>query len=153
MGRTSQYLLILVTLLGVVSLVIGTAFIVQGVATRGMIAEGLRAEKVTLGIEEASANPGNPGNVVDTAQEAQVAQDILEEHLRDDYGTYGDTERGSDERATYLDGTILRNSLNLAIMGFGVTTIATVSGVFMIIVGIVLGGIGLVIYRLSRRAS
>jgi len=150
MGRTSRYLVILVTLLGVVSLVIGIAFTVQSVATRGMIAEELRAEKVTLGIEEASANPGG---VVDTAQEAQVAQDILEEHLRDDYGTYGDTERGSDERATYLDGTTLRNSLNLAVMGFGVTTIATVSGVFMIIVGIALGGTGLALHQLSRRVS
>jgi len=150
MGRITRYLAIMVLLLGVASLAMGITFIFQGASVRAMITEGLCTEKVTLGIEEGLANPGN---VVDTAQEAQVAQDILEEHLRDDYGTYGDTERGSDERATYLDGTILRNSLNLAIMGFGITTIVTVSGIFMLIVGIALGGTGLVLHRLSGRVS
>ncbi len=150
MGRISRYLAIIVLLLGAASLAMGITFIFQGASVRAMIAEGLRAEKVTLGIEEGS---GNPGNVIDTAQEAQVEQDTLEEHLRDSYGTYGDTKRGSDERATYLDGTILRNSLNLAVMGFGVTTIVTVSGIFMLIVGIALGGTGLVLYRLNGRVS
>jgi len=150
MGRITRYLVIMVLLLGVASLAMGITFIFQGASVRAMITEELRAEKVTLGIEDASPNPGN---VVDTAQEAQAAQDILEEHLRDNYGTYGDTERGSPERATYLDGTTLRNSLNLAIMGFGVSTVVTVSGIFMIIVGIALGGAGLVLYRLSGRVS
>lgn len=150
MGRITRYLAIMVLLLGVASLAMGITLIFQGASVRAMITEGLRAEKVTLGIEEALITPGD---VIDTAQEAQVAQDILEEHLRDGYGTYGDTERGSPERATYLDGTTLRNSLNLAIMGFGVTTIVTVIGIFMLIVGIALGGTGLGLYRLTGRVS
>ncbi len=40
--------------------------------------------------------------------------DTLNEHLRDNYGPYGDTERGSPERASYLDGLGLVTSLNLA---------------------------------------
>jgi len=150
MVRMSRYLAVVVLFLGVASLAIGVVFVQQGVAAKGMIVEELDAEKVTLGIDE---NAASHGDVVDTAREAQVAQDILEEHLRDDYGTYGDTERGSPERATYLDGTILRNSLNLAIMGFGVSTIVTTSGVFMIITGIALGATGAAMLGLARRTS
>lgn len=150
MVRMSRYLAVVVLFLGVASLAIGVVFVEQGVAAKRMIVEGLDAEKVTLGIDE---NAASHGDVVDTAEEAQVAQNTLEEHLRDRYGTYGDTERGSPERATYLDGTTLRNSLNLAVMGFGVSTVVTITGIFMIITGIALGGTGLGIHRLNGRAS
>lgn len=148
-----RYLSILIAVLGVVTLVLGIVFLMQGFTTSASITESLRAEKVTLGLPE-EGNPGIiEGSVVDTAAEAQAAQDILEEHLRDNYGTYGDTERGSPERATYLDGTILRNSLNLAVMGFGVCTVVNVSGVFMIIAGIALGGTGAALFRLARTSQ
>ena len=154
MGRITRYLGMVVLLLGVVSLALGIVFIVEGVSTQGLITEGLRAEKVTLGLPEAEEDASaNPGDVVDTAAEAQAAQDILEEHLRDDYGTYGDTGRGSDERASYLDGTTLRNSLNLAIMGFGVSTVVIVTGVFMLITGLALGAAGVGLFWLSGRVS
>ena len=150
--RITKYLAVMVIVLAVVSLAMGIVFIVQGSSTQAKIAEGLRAEKVTLGLEE--GNPGYiVGNVVDTAAEAKAAQDILEEHLRDNYGTYGDTKRGSPERTTYLDGTTLRNSLNLAVMGFGVCTIATFSGVFMIIMGTALLGTGLTLRQLNSKVS
>jgi len=137
----------MVVVLGVVALALGIVFIVNGFITQGQIAESLAAEQVTLGL------PENPGGVVDTAQEAQAAQDTLEEHLRESYGTYGDTERGSPERDSYLDGTTLRNSLNLAVMGFGVSQMLLGTGAFMVVTGIALSGGGLVIRRLSRRAS
>ncbi len=149
MVRVNRYLAMLVVLLGVVSLVIGILFIAQSVGVRGDIVEGLRAERVILGLPEADQEGYIEGDVVDTAAEAQVAQDILEEHLRDSYGTYGDTERGSPERTSYLDGTTLGNSLNLATMGFGVTTVIIGTGVFMIIVGIALGVSGVTVFRLA----
>ena len=144
----TRYLSIAVVILGVVGLAMGIAFIAQGMSTQNLIAESLRAEKVTLELPK-EGEPGYiEGNVVDTAAEAEAAQDILEEHLRERYGTYGDTKSGSPERTTYLAGTTLRNSLNLAVMGFGVSTVATVSGVFMVIVGIALLGTGLTLRRL-----
>lgn len=146
----SRYLATIVILLGVVSLVLGTVFIVQGSSVQASISEELRTEKVTLGLPTEDQEGYIEGNVADTAKEAQVAQDILEEHLRDSYGTYGDTERDSPERTSYLDGTTLRNSLNLGIMGFGVSTVIIVNGVFMIIVGIALGLAGLLFLRSAR---
>ena len=146
----SRYLATIIILLGVVSLVLGTVFIVQGSSVQASISEELRTENVTLGLPTEDQEGYIEGNVADTAKEAQVAQDILEEHLRDSYGTYGDTERDSPERTLYLDGTTLRNSLNLGIMGFGVSTVIIVNGVFMIVVGIALGLAGLLFLRSAR---
>ena len=147
MARMTRSVTITVVALGLVAVALGIVFIVNGFLTQGQISESLRSEQVTLGI------PENPGGVVDTAREAQVAQGILEEHLRENYGTYGDTERGSAERDSYLDGTTLRNSLNLAVMGFGVSQMLLGTGAFMVLTGIALSGSGLVTYRLSRRVS
>jgi len=146
----SRYLAMAVILLGVVSLVIGVVFIAQGISVRGQIAEGLRAEKVTLGIEEDLVEKGD---VVDTEAEARGAEGTLEEHLRESYVTYGDTERDSPERTTYLAGTTLRNALNIAIMGYGVATVIIGAGVFMIITGLALGATGVVLLRLPRGTS
>lgn len=143
----TRSLTITVVALGVVAVALGIVFIVNVFVTQGQISESLRAEQVTLGI------PENPGDVVDTAREAQVAQGIIEEHLRENYGTYGDTERGSAERDSYLDGTPLRNSLNLALMGFGISQMLLSTGTFMVLTGIALSGSELVTYRLSRRVS
>jgi hypothetical protein len=68
--------------------------------------------------------------------------------MRDgDTPRYGDTERDSPERAAYVDGITLRNSLTVAVMGFGISTIALGVGVFMLITGFALGGTGLVVLR------
>jgi hypothetical protein len=138
---------ITVLALGIVAFALGIVFIVNGFIIQGQIAGGLRAEQVTLGLSEEAVAVGD---VVDTAGEAQAAQDILEEHLHQNYGTYGDTERGSEERTSYLDGTTLRNSLNLGVMGFGVCTMLLGTGAFILVTGIALGTTGL---ALRRRVS
>jgi len=153
MRRISQYLAIIVLFLGVVGLAMGIVFIVQGATTSETIKEGLRAEKVTLGLPEAGEEGYIEGNVVDTTAELQAAQDILLEHMRDRYETYGDTERGSPERTSYLDGLTLMNSMYIAAMGLGVSTVIIVSGVFMIITGLALGASGVVLLRLTREIS
>ena len=130
------------TLAGVVGLVIGIVFIAQSMSVKAMVVEGLRGEK---GYFE--------GDVIDTASEVLAVSEYLEGHLRENYGTYGDTERGSDERASYLDGTTLRNSLNLAVSSFGVAQIALAAGIVMITTGLALGGTGFGLYRLSGRMS
>ena len=151
--RITKYLAMMVIVLAVVSLTMGIVFIVQGSTTQAKIAEGLRAEDVTLGLAE-DGEPGYiKGNVVDTAAEAQAAQDILAEHLHKDGQTYGITKKDSPERAAYIAGTTLRNSLNLATMGFGVCTISYASGVLMAIIGVALGGSGIGLLALARGRS
>lgn len=151
--KSIRYLGIAAMLAGLVGLVIGIVFIVQSVSVKTMVAEGLTAENVTIALPKEGEKGYFNGNVIDTASEALAASEYLEGHLRESYGTYDDTERGSPERTTYLDGTTLRNSLNLAVLSFGVTTIALGAGIFMLITGIALGGAGFGLYRLDGRMS
>ena len=142
-----------VIIVGVVSLVLGTVFIVQATATSAEIRAGLQDENVTLGLPAEEEEGYIAGNVVDTTAELKAAQDILLEHMRNSYGTYGDTGRDSPERTQYLDGLTLMNSMYVATMGYGVTTLITGIGAFMIIAGIALGATGVLLLRPATRAS
>ncbi len=149
-----RLLAIAVMLGGLVSLVIGIIFVVQSISVKALVTEGLAAEGQTSQLPEEGEDGYFEGNVVDTASEAAVVVEYLIEHLHDigesgGTSTYGNLERGSDERATYLDGFTLVTGLNLAITAFGVAQIALASGVVMITSGLALGGTGLAIYRLA----
>jgi len=138
----------IVLLLGLVCLVIGGVFIWQSFDVKGKVAEGLLDEQITTGIPKEGDEGYDPNNkYVDTAAEAQAAHDTILSHMREDPGRYGDTERDSPERAAYVDGITLRNSLTIAVMGFGVSTIALASGAVMVVTAVALGGIGLVLRR------
>ena len=152
--KSLRLLAVAVMLGGLVSLVIGIVFIVQSVSVKADITEGLAAEGQTSQLPEEGEKGYFEGNVVDTAEEAAAVAEYLTGHLHDigDSGgttTYGNLERGSDDRATYLDGFSLVTGLNLAVMGFGVAQIALAAGVVMITTGLTLSGTGFAIYRLS----
>lgn len=105
---------------------------------------------MTLGIDESAVKIGE---VVDTLEEAKVAAATIIQHVRDRYGTYADTKQGSPERATYLDGLTLINSLNEAAMGLGMVTVVMVSGVLLIIMGLATGTVGVAMVQLARRVA
>lgn len=136
-----------VVIVGVVSLVIGIVFIAQATTTSAEIKAGLQDEDVTLGLPAEGEDGYVEGNVVDTTAELEAARSILLEHLRDSYGTYGDTGRDSPERTSYLDGLTLMNSMYIATMGYGVSTAITGMGVSLIIVGIALGTTGILLWQ------
>ena len=142
-------------LAGLVGLVIGIVFIVQSVSVKALVTEGLAAEGQTSQLPKEGEKGYFEGNVVDTAKEATAVAEYLLGHMHGDDGTdrYNTLERGSAERASYLDGLSLVTSLNLAVLGFGVTTIALGAGIFMLITGIAVGGAGFGLYRLSERES
>jgi len=125
-----------VLLVGGVSLVLGSVFIVQATGTSAEIKAGLVDENGSIN-----------GNVVDTTTELEAEQAVLLQHMHDSYGKYGETERNSPERTLYLDGLTLMNSVYIATMGYGVTTVILVIGLFMIIVGLALGATGFVLLR------
>ncbi len=150
MSRLRIYGAIFVIVLSIVSIVVGGVFIGQGVGTKQLIVDGLRSERVTLAIEESEALSSE---IVDTMAEAQTAAETITQHLRERYGTYADTPRGSEERATYLDGLTLINSLNLAVVGFGMVTVVIVSGVLLVIMGLATGTIGVAMIELARRVD
>jgi len=135
-----------VFIVGIVCLVIGSVFVWQAMDVKAKIQTGLADEMITTGLPAEGEEGYDPNNTcVDTAAEAQAAHDLILSHMRADPGRYGDTERGSAEREQYVDGITLRNSLMIANMGFGVSTIALGVGIFMLITGIALSGTGLAI--------
>ena len=84
--------------------------------------------------------------------EAQFMANTLREH-RLDLGVYSELARDDPRRDTILKAMTMENSLNLAQLGYGMTTVVVISGIYMAIMGIALGGAGLGLYRLSARAS
>ena len=79
MTRRTQYLAVVVVVLGIASLVIGAAFVGLAAQKNNYVISALRQQKVTLGLtKEQIAN----GEVVDNAQAAQVAAETLTKHLQ-----------------------------------------------------------------------
>jgi len=153
MSTATKYLWIMVLALAVVAFALGTVFIVQGVEKSNWMKEAIRLEKVTVGIDESAAAQGD---VVDSLNEAQHAGDTIREHRRAIAPTYEDLLAGErfdptiPEHLTYAQAMNLENYLYVAVLGFGVTQMLIGSGVFMLVMGIALGVIGL---ALRRRAS
>ncbi len=146
-----RLLAVAVMLGGLVSLVIGIVFIAQSVSVKALVTEGLAAEGQTSQLPEEGEEGYFEGNVVDTAKEATAVAEYLLGHMHGEDGTdtYENLPRGSEERASYLDGFSLVTGLNLAVTAFGVAQIALAAGIVMITSGLALGGTGFAIYRLA----
>jgi len=136
----------LVVVLGVVALVIGGVFIGQGVAKNTMITEAMQVEAITYGGAE------EIDGVINTAAEAELMAGVLRDH-RLDIGIYSELARDAPERDTILKAMTIENSLNLAQLGYGVVTVVIVSGVFMVIIGIAVGGTGLMLYQMGGKTA
>jgi len=151
MLHKSRYLAIVVLLLGVVSLAIGAAFIVQGQAKAAFLRDALQQEQVTLGVAG--------GGIIDTAAEAQAAADTVRSHRHAIAPSYSDLlgsgrfDPTNPLHLTYAQAINLENTLYLAVLGFGLTDVVIASGAFMIVTGIALGGTGVVLFHLARRPA
>jgi hypothetical protein len=156
MKRITHYLAISVLILGVVSVAIGIAFVVQGQVKANFIKEAMQVEQITVGLgHEQQAE----GGLVDSADEAQKAGDTVREHRRGIASTYdellgeGRFDPTNPEHLTYAQALNLENYLYLAVTGFGLATVATVSGIVMIVTGIALGITGVTLRQLAKRSS
>jgi hypothetical protein len=156
MRRISRYLAWLVLILGVVSVAIGIAFIVEAQAKNNYMKDAMRQEQITLGLDEDAIARGA---IVDSGGEAEKAGDTIRGHRRGIAATYNELLDGggfdptNPTHVTYMQALNLENYLYLAVLGFGLTTVVTVSGIFMIIAGFALAGTGVALRHLARRTS
>jgi len=156
MVRISQYLAILVLILGVVGMVVGSVFIAQAVEKDNWMREAMRVEQVTLSLSDEQIAAGQ---VIDSLEEAQIAGDTIREHRRNIAPTYEDLLGGgrydptNPEQLSYAQALNMENYLYLAVLGFGVTTVIIGTGAFMVITGFALGVTGVVLFRLSGRIA
>ena len=147
MNTKVQKLGIVVVLFAVISLAMGVAFIQQGFAKEAFLVEAMNSEQITLeGVE----------GVIDTAQEAQAAGDMVREHRHGISPTYGELlgeehfNPADPKQLTYAQALNLENYLYLAVASFGVFTVVKVTGIFMIIMSLALGTIGYVMLSPAR---
>jgi hypothetical protein len=141
---------VLVLIIGVISIIVGAIFISQGVVKNNLLVTAMRQEKITLGI---ASDKIAAGEVIDNAKEAQIAGDTVREHRHSIAPTYGDLlgdkqfDPTDPKQLTYAQSLNLENYLYLAVLGFGVTQVVIACGVFMILNGVALSGIGIALRR------
>ncbi len=145
----------LALLAGVAAVVIGGVFIGEGIAKNNLIVDRMNIEKVTLNLD-----PNNPDvfTQINNAEDAQKAADTIATHRRSIAPTYQDLLAQSGGRfdpnnptdLTYAQAMNLENYLYMAVTAFGLIQVTIANGVFMVIVGLAIGGIGFGLYRISR---
>lgn len=146
-------LAVIILVLGLVGIVLGGVFLYQGFTKNNQLKEAMRAEQIVLGIDTGDIEEGE---LIDTGKEAQVAGDTVREHRHGIAPTYGELLGGEKFNATnptqltYAQALNLENYLYLAVLGFGFTQAVLAIGVFMIVVGLALGGTGVSLFRLTK---
>ena len=131
---------ILVIVLGIVAVAVGGVFVQLGFDRANLITQAMVDQKITYG-----GAGGEITGIIDTPQEAQVMADVLQEHSRE-LGIYSELERDDPNRQQILNALTMTNSLQMAVMGYGLTDVVKGTGAFMILAGatfVLIGASGL----------
>ncbi|MBI2165248.1 MAG: hypothetical protein HYU29_02440 [Chloroflexi bacterium] len=160
MKAVRRYIWIGAAAFGLAFLALGIFFIVKGLDARDQIKAALIEEKVTTGAD--AEKFGVPaGMLVTDAKTAQAQADVIKMHSIAIKGEvlksgvpatlyyagmtadlFVSPEARTNARNTYLNGLNLRNSLSLAVMGFGVADLAIGSGVMILLLGVFTVAVG-----------
>ena len=121
--------------LGLLFIGLGTLFMVTGLDAKDMIRTALAEENITTSAD--AVEFGAPAGVlVADAKTAEAQAEVIKMHSFDRYGRYTDMDRDDPNRAAYIKGLTLRNSLNMAVMGFGVADLAIGIGAVIVLMGV-----------------
>ncbi|MFC1910108.1 hypothetical protein ACFLXC_02295 [Chloroflexota bacterium] len=137
----SRKLAAILLVAGLLSVVLGGVFIAQGFAKSSLITLAMTDEKIQY-----NAADGSIIGVIDTPQEALTMSNVLKDHRLTNYGIYSELGRDDPNRDQILKAMTMENSLNLAQMGYGLTDVVKISGVWMVVIGLTfatMGGAGL----------
>ena len=136
----------LAMLLGLGMVALGVIFISMGYDARTDIREALLKEKVITGGDSAI-----PGVLVEDVETAKAQQDYIEDHTFGRFGPYSGMERDDPNRDVYIKGLTLRNALNLAVVGFGVTDLAIGVGWITVVLGLMIAGLAIPVHLLMMK--
>ena len=140
---------LLVVTFGVIALAMGITFVQQGFAQESWLVQAMEQEQITM--------PDETQAVVDSAELAQAAADVVRDHRRNIAPTYGDLLGGERFNPTdlsqlsYAQAMNIENYLYLAVTAFGVFTVVKAAGAFMIVTGLALGTTGCILWRRARQ--
>jgi hypothetical protein len=157
--KRTKYMAMLIAIMGLVIVVIGGAYLGIAFQKNALVTDALRAQKITLGL---TSDQIAAGKFVDDGPTAQLAAETLNIHLGKIAPTYGDlmaanTKTGgkfdptNPSNITYGQGLTMETGLNLAVLTFGFIQETMVTGVTLIIIGLVIGLSGLTMIGLTRR--
>ncbi len=116
---------------GIVLLGGGAYMVFEGVRTRNELRDELRAEQVFT-----SDDTPRPGALIEDAETARMQADVIRDHTLGTWGPYSELPREDPRRAQFIDGVTLRTSLNMAVMGFGVTQLVIGGGLIITLAGL-----------------
>jgi len=126
-------------------------FIYTGMDAKNMITDELVAQDISLG-KDAVEFGGTPGALVNDASTAEIEAKIIALHTDGKYGMYSSLERDDPNRANIIKGLTLRNSLNMAVMGYGIANLAIGTGAVIVLMGAgTLAFVAPVIYHATAR--
>ena len=124
--------------MGLMFMVIGGWFVYLGNDAKNMITGELVTQNITLGADAVEFG-GIPGEAVNDARTADIESKIIALHTEGKHGVWTAQDRKTEEglagRASIASGLPLRNSLNMAVMGYGVANLATGVGSVIILMG------------------
>ena len=141
MGRRTQYLAMMVVVFGIIGILAGGAFIGMAIQKNNLITGALQQQKITVGLTKDQIASGQ---VVDNAQKVQAAADTIAQHLSSISPSYNalmassKTGKFDPTDVTQLDygqGMNIANSLNLAVLGYGVIEETMGTGAVLIVLG------------------
>lgn len=136
--------------LGLLLVGMGTFFVVLGFEAKDTIRAALADEGVTTSAD--AVEFGVPGGVlVADAKTAEAQANVIKMHSINRYGRYTEMDRDDPNRDAYINGLTLRNSLNLAVLGFGVASLAIGTGAIIIVLGVGTAALGVpLLYGIAK---
>lgn len=154
MNRNIGLLGIVIIFFAIIGLAIGIAFLQQGYSKQAWMLDAMRQEKISLaslGIKSDIAQ-----GIIDSPEKAQLAADKVRADRHSIAPSYGELmgtgkyDPANPTHLLYAQALNIENYLYLAILGFGVITIALAAGGYMVISSLALGAIGFVLIKISR---
>jgi hypothetical protein len=149
----NRLIAIAVLSIAVILFSVGGVFLGVSIPKNNYVATSLRAQQVTLGLTQQQISAGK---FVDNAQEAQVAAQTFATHLKSIAPNYGAlTVKNSSGKfdptnpvdVDYAQGLNLENSMNMAVLGFGVVQETMITGIVIMVIGLAIGGVGSLLFR------
>jgi len=134
MKTLKRYLWLGALALGIVFIAVGAMFMITGMDAKNMITNELVAQDISLG-KDAVEFGGTPGDLVNDEVTAEVEAKIIALHTDGKYGVYSSLERDDPHRDDIIKALALRNSLNMAVMGYGVANLAIGAGAIIVLMG------------------
>ena len=146
MENISKYAVVIAVTLGIGMTVLGSIFIFMGLDARGEVRDALVKEHVIT-----SDDAPIPGVLVEDAATAKAQQDAIESHTFGRWGPYSSLDPDDPRRDAYITGLTIRNSLNLAVVGFGVADLAVAMGAVTIVLGLIIAGLAVPVHLVVVR--